>query len=45
MFDTLNLLALILAPVIAYTAGAIMFFVYELLHKNNAQPATLGQTT
>ncbi|MFT4938683.1 MAG: hypothetical protein ACI88A_001712 [Paraglaciecola sp.] len=38
MFDTLNLLVLLLAPVFAYTAGAMMFFVYELLHKNNAQP-------
>jgi hypothetical protein len=38
MFDTLSLLILVLAPVVAYTAGAMMFFVYELLHKDSAQP-------
>jgi hypothetical protein len=38
MFDTLNLLILLLAPVLAYTAGAMMFFVYELMHNNTAQP-------
>jgi hypothetical protein len=38
MFDTLNLLTLILAPFFAYVAGAMMFFVYELLHRNSAQP-------
>jgi len=38
MFDLFNLLILLLAPVLAYAAGAMMFFVYELIHKNNAQP-------
>jgi hypothetical protein len=38
MFDSLNLLVLLLAPVLAYATGAMMFFVYELIHKNNAQP-------
>jgi len=36
MFDTLNLLVLTLAPVFAYTTGAMMFFVYELLHKKGS---------
>jgi hypothetical protein len=38
MFDTFNLLVLLLAPVFTYTAGAMMFFVYELIHKNTARP-------
>jgi hypothetical protein len=38
MFDTVSLVILLLAPVLAYVAGAMMFFVYELIHKNNARP-------
>ncbi|MFQ3221427.1 MAG: hypothetical protein ACI96W_003815 [Paraglaciecola sp.] len=38
MFDTVNLLMLLLAPVIAYMTGAMLFFGYGWLHKNTARP-------